>query len=66
MAGRDWCHGKVRHPSREMAVAHVNGLRAAADEHPSRLARLEAYQCPTCHAWHVGHSKFRKPLTRTA
>lgn len=44
------CQGKRRFRDREEAVAAIRTLRTKSDrgKHPHR-----AYECPTCHGWHL-------------
>lgn len=50
---------KRRHPSREMADAHLYELctRKKHREHKTRLAKLNVYWCGPCGAFHVGHRR---------
>lgn len=56
---RDYCFGKVRHPSRGMAAAH---LRALLRRYPEKVEEgLTVYDrpCGRCRGWHIGH--LRRP-----
>ena len=44
------CWRKVTHDSHGSAAREAKRLRNG----------VHAYQCPYCHAWHVGHSSFSK------
>lgn len=59
------CTGKIRHPSRAEALAHIAGLvRAGAADNA-----YEPYRCPPrrggCGGWHIGHRthRSRKEIT---
>lgn len=58
------CHGKLRHPTRDMADAHIAGLKLTTREHPKRQARLVPYLCIWCRQWHVGHTRSSKAIAR--
>jgi DnaJ-class molecular chaperone len=46
------CQGKVRHGTREKALAEVRRLAARDGD-----VGLVAYSCQNCQGWHVGHPK---------
>lgn len=53
---RRQCKGKIKHETREEALAHVNAMFFKKGE------RMHAYQCEVCGWHHVGHiSRRRKP-----
>lgn len=43
------CVGKVAHPSYREAKKQLKYVN-----HNGTGIKIEAYQCPSCHAWHVG------------
>ncbi len=47
---------KVSHKSVGSAMAHVRALRRL-DAERKNLADLNAYKCPRCLHWHVGHAR---------
>lgn len=57
------CRGKVRHPSKAHALANGRQLAARGrDALTNRRLALNAYKCPTCGRWHLGHFS-RRALT---
>jgi len=50
------CAGKVKFPSRKNAAARARLLPPTEGKGP-----WNAYRCPRCHHWHVGHRKLRPP-----
>ena len=48
------CWPKVMHETREHALNHVDALVSRGVH---KDGSLHVYECPTCHAWHVGHSR---------
>jgi len=56
------CFGKFRHPTRDMADAHIAQLKETSREHKARLKLLMPYRCGN--HWHVGH--YRPTLKRRA
>lgn len=46
------CTGKVGHPTRRQALAHLWSLVCRRGAAPGML---HTYRCPHCAAWHVGH-----------
>jgi hypothetical protein len=56
------CDGKVRYPSKKIASARARILAVSAVERrplghaPRPRDALNAYKCPRCKRWHIGHS----------
>lgn len=46
------CTGKVAQPTREAALAQLASL---VRRRGALSSRYQAYQCPHCGAWHIGH-----------
>lgn len=51
---RQKCGFKQRHATEAEAVAHATSLRYAGSP------GVQAYRCPFCHQWHVGHWRRRE------
>lgn len=49
---RRQCSGKVRHASRDGAVAALRSLIYAS---PSRRGQMNTYRCKFCRGYHIGH-----------
>lgn len=47
------CGGKIKHPSRRVALSHARRL-ADLDQR-----QVNAYKCRVCHGWHIGHAHRR-------
>jgi len=50
------CEGKHRHPTRAEALAHIGSLVRRG----AHGGRLNAYKCPHCDGFHVGHRPRRR------
>src|SRR5882672_8415335 len=53
------CGEKVRHPTRDDALAHIKRLvwKNHSAGQSERSVGLAAYPCEHCHMWHVGHQR---------
>ncbi|MFV0678969.1 hypothetical protein [Ottowia sp.] len=51
---RNQCGRKARHPSEAGAKVAIAKLRRA---YGGAIGYLNAYKCPHCGAWHVGHAR---------
>jgi hypothetical protein len=53
------CGTKIRHATRDQALAHIKQLvwKNHVAGQSERSARLAAYPCEQCGAWHVGHQE---------
>jgi hypothetical protein len=53
------CGEKIRHPTRDDALAHVKRLiwKNHSAGQPERSAGLAVYPCEHCQTWHVGHQR---------
>jgi hypothetical protein len=49
------CKGKVRHPTRDMADEHIEGLKADGKAGHPKGPPMMPYRCRFCGTWHVGH-----------
>lgn len=50
------CGTKIQHASRRGALNQIASLVKAG----THRGRMQAYRCPHCDAWHVGHRKNRR------
>ena len=48
---RKQCEGKVRHPDRDAALAHIFSLVRKG----KARGLMSPYKCRWCGAWHMGH-----------
>lgn len=54
---RPMCEGKKKYFDEASASAVMQNFKVGRyDKHPSE--RWNAYKCPECTFWHVGHTKF--------
>lgn len=58
----EWCgtSGKVRHTTRTGAFVAARRMRKRKPANGIKVAPCSVYRCPFCHAFHVGHTDFRK------
>lgn len=50
--------GKVKHFTHESALQHIGQIRQAGRRKKGHV--LNAYRCPQCQCWHVGHQSQRR------
>jgi hypothetical protein len=61
---RKACDGKVRH--KDAAGAKIAMRKTAHGAAAARTSGLNAYQCPHCQGWHIGHTRGSRHHVRTA
>lgn len=54
------CLGKKQHGSQSAAEHVVRSM----NRHSPRTLRVNAYHCPTCSNWHIGHKKPGRPIPK--
>jgi hypothetical protein len=54
---RNACGNKVRHLTAIAARAAIRRQVQRLQSTGAVVGHLQAYRCPFCHGWHVGHSK---------
>ena len=56
----DRCGDKFPWRTREEAERQLRTLKHSSQRNKKLVNKLDIYQCPTCHHWHIGTNRWKR------